>query len=160
MKRLVGVALLLSAVVTGCTSTNAPVMSPVTSVTPSTMSVTQAADAYISAVCPANVASLANHAAFQAGDLSQILSTAKVWLAANRETALQLDNPTAPWPEIAKDDIAGVRDDLLTQSSAIDAVTRADDLQAARSVVFPQFGPSSQLVRLHLGLPSDTSSGC
>ncbi|WP_426519537.1 hypothetical protein ACPPVQ_05770 [Diaminobutyricibacter sp. McL0618] len=125
------------------------------------MTLTQAAIAYVHAVCPSNKLVTPYNAALDAGNLTQLKVLATESVAANQETAKELDQGL--WPEEVKADIGTVRDIYFADIPPTQQVAAAASMDAVKAIAWPDAtaaSTASQRLRSRLGLSADQMKGC
>lgn len=140
---------------------SAPSPSPTPTPTPTIWTTAQAAAAYVHAVCPSNKLVTPYNTALDAGDLTSLKAIAAQSVAANEQTAKELDDGL--WPEEVKADVGAVRDIYFADIPPTQQVAAATSIDAARAAVLPDAtaaSTASQRLRSRLGLSADQMKGC
>lgn len=164
MIRTIGAVLAIGLALTGCAATAVETpAAEVPVVQPTAMSVTEAGEYYLAALCDANDAMDANYLAFESGDEAEIASTAVVAMEAAQTAAVRLGDTSLVWPDGVADDLALVRDSFIDDAATYDAISTAADLAEMQAVPFADITEAqeaSQRIRALLELPADTYEGC
>ena len=137
---------------------------PTPTPSPTVMAKAQAADWYLSAICPSNAASEAADDTFS-GLYADDLDKAKVRrlttraAAANRTAAARLDAPPLPWPADVRAAVAKVTAQVLAEVTYYQDIARAKTAEDMITASNSQVGASganvpAQTARLRLGLPT------
>lgn len=128
------------------------------------LSIEDAGQRYLSAVCPANAAVDPMNAAIDGDDLDAIHATTKAYGEAARSAAKTFSDPSIKWPEaVDPKDLKAVADSYLSDLAVINEYTAAQSPEETRKVSWPgdDAGASAaQGIRLALDLPSDTTESC
>jgi hypothetical protein len=166
--------LLLALTLAGCTTapaapeaagTAAPSATPSRTPVPELLTTETAGARYLSAVCVSNKENAEWYAAAQGSgpSLDALHTAAAEARDANRASAQILDDPMVIWPDAVAEDIATVRDSLLTGVSIYEQLVTSPTLEALNSVVFTDVEGSAEAgprIRLRLNLSADTGAGC
>lgn len=128
------------------------------------MSLEDAGQHYLSAVCPANTALDSIGPALDGDDLDAVHQSTSAYGEAARSAAKLLTDSSTKWPdEVDPEDLEAVADSYLADLAVINQYTEAQSIEEARSVFWPGDDAGStaaQAIRLALDLPSDTTASC
>lgn len=165
MIRTIGALLAFGLALSGCSTA---VTEPAIAETPvaqpaAVMSVPEAREYYLDAVCDANDAMDANAIAFENADEAAVASTAAAAQEASEIAAVRLGDASVQWPAGIDKDLALVRDSYVEDAATYEAISTAADLAAMQAVPFADITEAleaSQRIRVLLDLPADTYEGC
>ncbi len=149
----------LTSLLSACTS---PTPSPPP--TPTVMTKSEAADLYLSTVCPNNAAGDVLFQALNAdpGDFEAIKAAADAYASTQTNSAEVFDDPTILWPENIRKDIPVMSEDAFSVLSWIAQIEAATTLEETY-IYPPAIGDaqtSSQRIRSRLGISSDIVESC
>lgn len=174
MKRQIVAISIALLMLSGCTATPAPAPAPAATPTPTpvAMSIAEASQFYLDAVCPGNGAFSDLDAALQAAELSAITSTGATARDLFKSRAQIFDDDTILWPAvISADDLKAIVDRSLDSAALFDTLSSAASVDDAYEAVTEwndapdtsvrDAGLAASLqIRAQLGLPEDTEKGC
>lgn len=164
---------------TGAAGTSAepaptPSQTPTLDPGPIALSNEEAAERYLSIVCPINIAGNALSSAYEAGiddylnggspDVGGVVAAAATMRDQQRVAIEHLDDTYFAWPELVAAQIPHVRSSYMANMAVISNVASSMTFEAAYNVPAapqtPEQQAAGQEIRYQLALPADTNLGC
>lgn len=135
------------------------------------LSIEEAANAYLDAVCPSNAANNQYKAAGVVltdagpdGDIAPLKAAAVTLRDAEQASAVALLDPAVVWPEVVRADVATIGNSYFADIAGLNGIAAATSIDQMNAVTFnaasDEVKAAAPRVRTNLGLALDTDASC